>query len=397
MALLLDSIIDRCLLSFDKSNIISKNNNFDYFQLSQKVYNHIQIIAESPLTINYIYNRIYNIFSYQQNLYILKLQPLLVQRTQPWYNARHTMITASDLAQALGKGKFGSQKDFLIKKINSAHNITINDTSSSMYMPPLIWGSKFEIVATQLYSKRNSGVNINEFGLLHHYNKNDVPYFGASPDGISDLGIMLEIKCPYKRIITGVIPEQYYYQIQGQLEVCNLNECDYLECKFSLYQSLSDFKEDTYFQDNEHYANNIFTKDLSEKGVIISYWTTNYDDIKYLYSPPYSTTQDIEDWILQTLNTFDIHINHKIEYWRLDQYFCKRVYRDNTFNDNKKYIQFLWNKISFYKLPENKNLFIKDILKSRKKTIYDFKTLKIDNEILPLESLDNCIIQEDSD
>jgi hypothetical protein len=68
MALLLDSIIDRCLLSFDKSNIISKNNNFDYFQLSQKVYNHIQIIAESPLTINYIYNRIYNIFSYQQNL-----------------------------------------------------------------------------------------------------------------------------------------------------------------------------------------------------------------------------------------------------------------------------------------------------------------------------------------
>ena len=38
---------------------------------------------------------------------------------------------------------------------------------------------------------------------------------------------MLEIKCPTKRPITGFIPEYYHYQVQGQLEVCNLNYCDF--------------------------------------------------------------------------------------------------------------------------------------------------------------------------
>lgn len=47
---------------------------------------------------------------------------------------------------------------------------------------------------------------IYEFGLMknpHH------DFFGASPDGISELGVMLEIKCPYKRrpTLNPIIPE----------------------------------------------------------------------------------------------------------------------------------------------------------------------------------------------
>ena len=30
------------------------------------------------------------------------------------------------------------------------------------------------------------------------------------------------------------MPQQYYYQIQGQLDVCGLDECDYLECEFEV-------------------------------------------------------------------------------------------------------------------------------------------------------------------
>ena len=70
-------------------------------------------------------------------------------------------------------------------------------------------------------------------GLIIH---NQYKHIGASPDGISDLGIMLEIKCPFKRKIDGAIPEQYWMQIQGQLEVCDLEECDYLECKLWEYR-----------------------------------------------------------------------------------------------------------------------------------------------------------------
>ena len=48
---------------------------------------------------------------------------------------------------------------------------------------------------------------------------------------------MLEIKCPKSRIITGFIPEVYRAQIQGQLEVCGLDYCDFLECDIKVYNS----------------------------------------------------------------------------------------------------------------------------------------------------------------
>jgi hypothetical protein len=45
---------------------------------------------------------------------------------------------------------------------------------------------------------------------------------------------MLEIKCPWRRrIVEGDVPTQYYYQIQAQLAVCGLTECDFFECEFA--------------------------------------------------------------------------------------------------------------------------------------------------------------------
>jgi hypothetical protein len=42
---------------------------------------------------------------------------------------------------------------------------------------------------------------------------NEHKFFGASPDGINELGIMVEIKCPFKRKLKKIpsIIEQYYY------------------------------------------------------------------------------------------------------------------------------------------------------------------------------------------
>jgi len=52
----------------------------------------------------------------KQKLQKLLDLPKMEQRTPVWYEARQTMITASDFAQALGKGKFGTQKQFFQKK-----------------------------------------------------------------------------------------------------------------------------------------------------------------------------------------------------------------------------------------------------------------------------------------
>ena len=83
------------------------------------------------------------------------------------------------------------------------------------------------------------------------------PFFGASPDGIlsctccSDT-VLLEVKCPYKyrnEVPTSTIPlsdreyclkrsptgdihlsgtHRYFYQVQGQLALCNVNYCDFV-------------------------------------------------------------------------------------------------------------------------------------------------------------------------
>ena len=47
---------------------------------------------------------------------------------------------------------------------------------------------------------------------------------GASPDGITDDGVMVEIKCPPKRKFTKTVPPHYKMQVLGQLEVCNLDD-----------------------------------------------------------------------------------------------------------------------------------------------------------------------------
>eukprot|EP00798_Chlamydomonas_sp_ICE-L_P023480 gene23480-biopygen11151 len=80
----------------------------------------------------------------------------------------------------------------------------------------------------------NTNVLVHEFGLLCHASKS---FLGASPDGVTEDGVMLEIKCPWRRKIDGTVPMQYYLQIQGQLAVSGLLECDYFEVEFDILHS----------------------------------------------------------------------------------------------------------------------------------------------------------------
>lgn len=150
----------------------------------------------------------------------------IAQRTPEWYAARGELITASDAAQALNCAKFGNQKMFFAKKCG------YEKEAFNPNVPPLKWGTMYEAVAAEAYERR-FGATLNEFGLLRHP---DHDFLGASPDGINELGVMVEIKCPYRRKINGEVPMQYYYQIQGQLHVCGLHACDYMECEISEYE-----------------------------------------------------------------------------------------------------------------------------------------------------------------
>jgi len=55
---------------------------------------------------------------------------------------------------------------------------------------------------------------------------------------------MIEVKNVVSRVITGIPKEDYYIQMQLQMEVCDLNECDFVETKFIEYDSYNDYIED---------------------------------------------------------------------------------------------------------------------------------------------------------
>lgn len=260
-----------------------------------------------------ITNRIKTINIYKNKLMDLQKQPVIVQRSEEWYNIRNNLITASDFAQALGKGKFGTKKQFFENKCG------YQEVNIDFSIAPLQWGVRYEEVAKKVYES-NMNIHVHEFGLMKHPT---IDFVGASPDGISENGIMLEIKCPWKRKKTETIPDQYYYQIQGQLEVCDLEECDYIECYFKEFENELDFLED----ENVYY-----------KGIVLK----NKND-EYEYGE---------------LNDLEFHKNKEysqIYLYGLKDVFQKRVYRDKQFfAEIISDIEVVWNNVKIYKSDKNK-------------------------------------------
>jgi len=164
---------------------------------------------------------------------------------------------------------------------------------------------------------------------------------------------MLEIKCPYKRKITGEIPLQYYYQIQGQLDVCNLDECDYLECEF----------EEVY--DSEEFFSLLNDPQTFEKGIILEFSEADVDGNmvpKYIYSDIYDHNHrfDLKQW-------YDDHTSNdeegsiKPHFWMMKKFNVVRVYKDMEFIQEKfDILKDIWEKVEAYK--NDKNLYIQDIV-----------------------------------
>jgi len=207
------------------------------------------------------YYKYMSVYNPKQILNELIKKPLIKQRTSEWFKLREDRLTASDLYDAI-KNPLSLAK----KKLKG---ITFNSSA----IPALKWGTMFEPLAIQIYSHLNKK-KIYEFGLVIN---DDIQHFGASPDGITEDGIMIEIKCPYSRkIIDGEIPEKYYYQIQGQLAVCKLEDCDYIECEFI---SLGSKEEYLDLKEDENYKHGIIAELKINNDYDYKYSTKNQDFI----------------------------------------------------------------------------------------------------------------------
>jgi putative phage-type endonuclease len=246
------------------------------------------------------------------------------QRTPEWYNFRYDHITASNAWKAYSpKEKVKNQ--LIYEKCKpmdtSKYNSTLTET-------PMSWGHKYEPLTIQFYERLND-TTISDFGCIKH---NEHNFLAASPDGIvtgnNNFGRMIEVKNVVSRVINGIPKEDYYIQMQLQMEVCNLDECDFIETKFMEYDGYNEYMED---------GSGYLTHDQKHKGIIKVY--VNNNDFVYEYMDLSCT--NVEEWLDTEHSTYEWFKN---VYWKLDVYSCVYVPRCKLwFKETFHEIQNVWN------------------------------------------------------
>jgi putative phage-type endonuclease len=155
------------------------------------------------------------------------------QRTDAWHAKRSEMITASEVTKAFKTATPSGKKELLMRKLDGPK------PSGGGTMTACLWGTQFEPIAKEIYGDIQGGAEIVDTTcVVHPVHK----FLGASPDGIVltkdrmdyRWGKLVEFKCPISRKFTqdSPVPDDYYHQMQMQMECTNIDECDYVEMQF---------------------------------------------------------------------------------------------------------------------------------------------------------------------
>ena len=173
-------------------------------------------------------------------------------KTALWFKYRAGRVTASRM-KAVCHTDITNPAQSLVKSIcyPEIYNFTSKQTN---------WGCRHEKQARDRYEKtvrfKHTNLQVAECGLFINP---QWPFVGASPDGIITCDCcpkgVLEIKCPFchrgESIAAAITSDKnfcltevdgqisldhchaYYYQVQTQIFVCNVDYCDFCVCTFS--------------------------------------------------------------------------------------------------------------------------------------------------------------------
>lgn len=328
------------------------------------------------------------------------------QRTKEWFNYRNSRITASDTATAIDMNPYEPLESFIINKCipNPFHD------NEYVYH-----GKKYEEIAT-LYYQHLYNTKVTEFGCLP---SEKYDFLGASPDGICSnstldgkfsemLGVMLEIKCPFTRniltkgpIIGHICPFYYYCQVQQQLECCDLNRCDFWQCKIVEYESREEFLNDKKFNPKITFGTEgellEFNK-VTAKGCLIQLLPFKFEKLfeedllkykaKFIYPTNLNMNQkELDKWIADTIDNWKIkypqwaddHYFDKVLYWKIPKSHNVSIMRDKEwFSQVYPILKDTWEKVKYYRKNLDK---IEDLQKivDKKKKFYMKTDFKISN------------------
>lgn len=255
-----------------------------------------------------------NIEKMAEKIRCIENKPQPDQRTSEWYKFRHDLITASSAWKV-----FKSQSAINQLIVEKCKTLDVTKYDSVNTSTPMHHGNKYEDVSIMLYEYMYD-TKVKDYGCIQH----DVyKFMGASPDGINvdpnsqRYGRMLEIKNPTTREITGIPKEDYWIQMQLQMETCNLNECDFLETVFKEYESEEDFLNDGTFT---------YTEEDQLKGTII-YFMKDGKPL-YEYMPLHISKEEYEIWYDEVMERNSGLTWIKDIYWWLDEFSCILVLRN---------------------------------------------------------------------
>lgn len=315
--------------------------------------------------------------TYKESIYIkrfkqlekLKAIPQYEQKSNEWFEQRKQCLTATAIATVLDEDPYKYPIELLLEKCDRGKPFIENENVHH--------GKKYEQIGTMYYAFRNN-INVLEFGLLQH---SKYTFIGASPDGICEhqtkfnnklskmVGRALEIKFPKKRKINtegeldgDICPHYYYVQMQTQLFVTKLDECDFLQCQIEEYETWDDYVNDSY--DN---LPGLSKSTNLEKGCLIQLLPKrmmNVEDTnmclynsKYIYPPKlHMSIDEIKKWIAHEISHYHknpLYIEYFIDriiYWRFTKIACHLVKFDNSWFESKiPVLKQFWDYILFYR------------------------------------------------
>ena len=153
------------------------------------------------------------------NVKALILREYAAQKSEEWLALRGNLLTASDAATAIGVNKYETPEELLLKKCGMGKKFLGNSATRH--------GELYEDEARILYEQRYGEV-VHELGLVPHPIHT---WLGGSPDGVTESGKLVEIKCPPQRAILPEVPAHYMPQLQLCMEILDLEEADFIEYK----------------------------------------------------------------------------------------------------------------------------------------------------------------------
>jgi putative phage-type endonuclease len=311
-------------------------------------------------------------------------KPQPEQRTTEWYEFRYNLITASSAWKA-----FKSQATMNQLIVEKCKDLNVSKYDTVNTATPMHHGNKYEDVSIMLYESMYN-TKVKDYGCIQH---DTFKFLGASPDGInvdassSRYGRMLEIKNPTTRAITGVPKEDYWIQMQLQMETCNLNECDFLETVFKEYDSEEDFMNDGTFT---------HTEEGQIKGMIVYFMKDGKPF--YEYMPLYYSKDHRDIWYDEIMSKNNDLTWIKDIYWWLDEYSCVLVLRNKLWFENAiSKIQDIWTIIEKerktgheHRLPKKQNR------GSRSNSLVDATNNNVSGNIDTSNTGNRCLINVDN-